>query len=133
MSGLGDRIRERRKELRLSLKELAKRGSISTTYLWEIEKGQASNPGGEILFRLSKVLGVSIDLLMSGNEFTEGAQEISIPGELALMADTLGLPFNQVCALVKVAKALEQTSSQFQLKPIHWDWRLLYERVKEWL
>lgn len=133
MTGLGDRIRERRKDLRLSLTELATRANMSKTYLWEIEHGKAINPGGEILARLSRVLGVSIDLLMSGNEFTEGAQEISVPGELALMADTLGLPFNNVCSLVKVAKAIEQTSSQFHLKPVHWDWRKLYEGIKEFL
>lgn len=132
MTGLGARIRERRKELKLTKRQLAERSGISSAYVRQLENGMRVNPSGKILANLCKSLDVSIERLLSGNEFTpEG--KVDIPGDLAVMADHLQLPFHHVVGLVRVAKALEQTSGQYRLTPVHWDWRRLYVGIKEWL
>lgn len=56
---LGPRIREKRKEARLTLNELADKCAISTSYLSQIERDQA-NPSIGTLHEIATVLGVSI-------------------------------------------------------------------------
>ena len=53
--------------------------------------------------------------------------------ELASMADHHGLTFTQAHCLMRVAKVLEQSSSKFQLKPVHVDWMKLYRDIEDWL
>jgi len=64
---IGDRIKKLRKEKSLSQQELADLLDTSPSYVSEIEKGKKI-PGGNLLFSLKRVFGVSIDYLMSGEE-----------------------------------------------------------------
>ena len=62
---VANRIRNWRKDKKLSLDELSRRASVSKGMLVEIEKG-AANPSIAILCKLAAALGVSVaDLLTS--------------------------------------------------------------------
>ncbi len=58
---IGERIRNRRKELRITQPHLAELAEISTNTLCKLERGQ-SNPTLDVLVRLATVLGMEIRL-----------------------------------------------------------------------
>lgn len=58
---LGESIRNRRKELRLTQPHLAELANISTNTLYKLEKGQG-NPSLEVLNKLAEVLGMDLRL-----------------------------------------------------------------------
>lgn len=68
MTGLGERIRERRLELGLSQRELASEG-VSYAYISRIEAGMR-NPSVKALRQLAPKLGVSVEWLETGEEPT---------------------------------------------------------------
>jgi transcriptional regulator with XRE-family HTH domain len=59
---VGKRIRHCRKKLGISQEELAFRCNLYRTYIGHLENGRYS-PTAYVLWRISKVLGVSIDKL----------------------------------------------------------------------
>ena len=74
---MGDRIREKRKEMKLTLDKLAEMIDISTSHEGEIERGQGVC-SLEVLVNLATVLGLNLDTLVkginyenAGNAFTE--------------------------------------------------------------
>ncbi len=67
LQGIGDRIRQRRAELSLSLRDLKDRTDISLAFLSQLEHG-VSEPGAVTLLRLSIGLKVTIDWLVKGTE-----------------------------------------------------------------
>jgi len=58
---LGEKIRELRKNQKLTLEQLAKRANnMSKSYLWELEnREETSNPSAEKLNAIANVLGVA--------------------------------------------------------------------------
>jgi transcriptional regulator with XRE-family HTH domain len=63
---LGDRLRRRRNELKLGLREAAGKLKISPTYLSRIETNEEkSPPGEEVLQALAKLLSENFDELMT--------------------------------------------------------------------
>jgi transcriptional regulator with XRE-family HTH domain len=54
---LGQRIRERRLELGITLREFARRVEVSAPYLTDLEAGRR-HPGPEVLARIAAALGV---------------------------------------------------------------------------
>ena len=59
--GLGETIRNRRKELGITQPHLAELAKVSTNTLYKLERGQ-SNPSLEVLNKLVEVLGMEISL-----------------------------------------------------------------------
>ncbi len=55
-----NRIREYRKELGISLEEMAKTVGISTGYLCHLERGTRRNPSTELMEKIAKTLGKKI-------------------------------------------------------------------------
>ena len=58
---LGETIRRRRKELRITQPHLAELAKISTNTLYKLERGQG-NPSLEVLNKLTEVLGMELIL-----------------------------------------------------------------------
>jgi len=58
---LGEMIRTRRKELRITQPHLAELANISTNTLYKLERGQ-SNPTLDVLNKLAEVLGMEMKL-----------------------------------------------------------------------
>lgn len=64
-SGIGDRIRQLRREVGLKQADFVAGLDISRSYLSKIESGE-EQPGRELLIRVSHEYGVSLDWITSG-------------------------------------------------------------------
>jgi transcriptional regulator with XRE-family HTH domain len=58
---LGEKIRNRRKELRITQPHLAELAKVSTNTLYKLERGQG-NPSLDVLNKLAEVLGMELIL-----------------------------------------------------------------------
>lgn len=61
---IGSRIKELRKQKRLTITELAKRAGVSKSYLSYIERDVQKNPSLQFLTKISKPLDTSIEYLL---------------------------------------------------------------------
>ena len=77
MAMIGAHIKRVRIQRRLTLSELAAKAGISKSYLSYIERGIQENPSFLVLTRLSKALGVPLEILME-----EGHPEIDMTAEV---------------------------------------------------
>ncbi|HOM98595.1 MAG TPA: XRE family transcriptional regulator [Acetomicrobium sp.] len=78
---LGERIRRLRKEMGMSVTELARRVKTSPSYISEIEKGEKT-PSLNLLVRIAKELRTGIDYLTGLEGFAEKALNVT---EVALL------------------------------------------------
>lgn len=76
MQTIGERIRTRRNELKLTQGELAKQVGIKQQSLQAIETGKTKQPKN--LFEISQVLGVSVEWLANGVEFKNESNFIEL-------------------------------------------------------
>lgn len=65
---LGDKIRDLRREKKLTLEELAEATDSSKGYIWELESRDTRKPSAEKLQRIADVLGVTTDFLLDDNK-----------------------------------------------------------------
>lgn len=66
-STVGDRLREARQWVKgLTARELSTIADLGETHVGMIERGNVKTPSGVVLAKLSSVLGVSMDWLVSG-------------------------------------------------------------------
>lgn len=68
---LGSRIRKLRlkhapEPYKLTLTGLAGMVGTSRGYLWELEKDKRKDPGARLLFKIAKVLGTTVESLLTG-------------------------------------------------------------------
>lgn len=63
---MGQKLKERRLELGLSLDELAKRSKTSKSYLWELENREKRKPSAEKLSEVANALEVTTGYLLDG-------------------------------------------------------------------
>jgi transcriptional regulator with XRE-family HTH domain len=63
---LGETIRKRRKELRITQPHLAELAKVSTNTLYKLERGQG-NPSLDVLHKLAEVLGMELTLQVKKN------------------------------------------------------------------
>ena len=61
----GQKIKARRKHLKLTLEELALKAGSCKSYIWEIEKKELSNPSASMAYNLSEVLNLSLNYLLN--------------------------------------------------------------------
>jgi transcriptional regulator with XRE-family HTH domain len=67
-SPLGEKIRNRRTDLKMSLEQLAKLTDSSKGYLWELENRDKANPSMDKLTRIASALGVTAEFLLERND-----------------------------------------------------------------
>lgn len=133
MSTLGERILERRVELRWTQETLAKKADISTSFLSDLENNNRS-VGADRLLDIARVLGVSLDFLMKGEEMTAAQAQIIIPQRLADFAKKKALPFNQTLTLLEMRRQIIAHRSVTRSEnPEDFDWERFYKSVKEFL
>ncbi|MEX2234644.1 MAG: helix-turn-helix domain-containing protein [Cyclobacteriaceae bacterium] len=68
--GVGESIRDRRKELGITQPHLAELAGVSTNTLYKLEKGQG-NPTLDILNKLAEVLGMELKLELRKKNLNE--------------------------------------------------------------
>lgn len=89
---IGDRIRERRGEAKLSISALADRAKVSKGYLWSLEKGETdARPSGRTLYKIAEALGTTMSDLLGEELLADPAPADEIPPELAAFAKSEGL------------------------------------------
>ena len=107
MTGIGERIRERRRELGLSQREAAGEG-VSNSYVSRIEVG-TRNPSVRALREIASKLGVSVEWLETGVEPTRFAG--FEPAELRLLEQALrALDGMESCDLLRAELRRERAS-----------------------
>jgi transcriptional regulator with XRE-family HTH domain len=131
---VGKRVKARREELGWTQETLAARAGISKSFLSDIENGKR-NIGAETLLDLARVLGRSLDYLMTGDagEATDAA-EVEIPASLARFAADASLTFRQTLALLDMRRQILAHRSSTDREPLdQFDWARFFESVKEFL
>lgn len=53
------------KEKNITMYRIAKDGNLSMSYVWEICKGKRDNPSITVIRKIAKVLGTTVDELIS--------------------------------------------------------------------
>lgn len=61
---LGEKIRRLRKEMKLTLDDLADRTGSSKSYIWELENKNPPRPSAEKLAKIASELNTTIDFLL---------------------------------------------------------------------
>lgn len=75
MSRLGEFLKDRRNNLKLSLREIEKISGVSNAYLSMIESGSRSEPHPRILAKLAKAYEVDLATLMRLSGYVDGKEE----------------------------------------------------------
>jgi transcriptional regulator with XRE-family HTH domain len=133
MSQLGERIRARRQALQWTQDELARRAGLSKGFLSDVENAKR-NISAENLLDLARVLGVSLDHLMTGSDPVTERTEIQIPATLAAFAQHAGLSFRQTLTLLSLQRQILAHRSVSRPEGLeHVDWARFYASVKEFL
>ena len=117
---LSDRITARRKEMKISAAELARRAQVSKGFISEIESGLAPRPSGTVLYRIAIALGTTVADLLE-QEVRPTSREIPIT--LQQFANDAGLPAEDVKMLAQIRFRGEQPSTVE-------DWQYLYQSIK---
>ncbi|MBR3117958.1 helix-turn-helix domain-containing protein [Oceanobacillus profundus] len=69
---IGEKIKQLRKEKRMTISELAEKAGVAKSYLSSIERNLQSNPSIQFIEKISQVLGVSVnDLINDSNSIVE--------------------------------------------------------------
>lgn len=124
MMSLGEKIKKRRLELRLSLDELAQKSKVSKAYLSQLETGKSERPSGKVLYNIAAALGISIaDLL--GKKLLPADQK-DMPDNLKKAAVQYNIPENYLKILLAVS--MRTSKKEKELNPE--DWFYLYETIK---
>lgn len=75
-SPLGDKIRARRKEKKLSLERLAELTESSKSYIWELENKDDPKPSAEKIAKIAAVLEVTTEFLLTESTTPPGEEVI---------------------------------------------------------
>jgi transcriptional regulator with XRE-family HTH domain len=97
----GDRIKERRTALKLTLDQLAQATDSSKSYIWELENKNPPRPSAEKLSAIAKALDVTVDWLMGADDQTLDEAE-----DKAFYRSYSGLPTDTRRQLREMAKIL---------------------------
>lgn len=135
MTALGDRIKSRRLELHWTQDKLASEASISKGFLSDLERGNRSGIGANKILDLSRALGCGVEYLMTGTGEEQVEQkEVQIPRKLSEFATAEGMSFTQVMMLLEMRQQiLAHRSDSMSRDNDDFDWRKLYESVREFL
>jgi len=133
MSTVGERIKKRRTELGWTQDQLAQKAGISKSFLSDLENGKRSVSADNLL-DIARVLNLSLDYLMKGEESETKPVEVQIPASLAAFAEEEGLTFKQAIALLRMREQIVAHRSSTKKEGLDKvDWQKFYEAVREFL
>ena len=76
MASLGDKLRERRKALRMTLDELAAKVDSSKGYIWELENRTSANPSADKLAAIADALEVPLEFFLDDADTHPTEQQV---------------------------------------------------------
>ena len=130
---VGERIKKRRNELGWTQDVLAEKAGISKGFLSDLENAKRS-VGADTLLDIARVLNLSLDYLMTGEEPETEPTEVQIPSTLATFAAKAGLSFRQALTLLEMQQQIVAHRSATKKDGLEkLDWQKFYEAVKEFL
>lgn len=97
----GEKLRNRRNELGLTLDALADLIGSKKAYVWQLENKKPAKPSGELLIKIAKGLEISAEYLIDDNNSNPTVQQAQIA--LARGAEDRGLSQADVDKLFKIA------------------------------
>lgn len=133
MNQLGERIKGRRLELNWVQDDLAVKSGLSKGFLSDLENGKR-NVSANNLLDIARVLSVSLDYLMKGEEGNVTKTEIQIPHALLTLATEENFTVVKTLTLLGMRRQIiahRSTNKSDDLESV--DWRKFYEAVKEFL
>jgi transcriptional regulator with XRE-family HTH domain len=65
---LSVKLTDLRQEKGFSLKDVADKVGVTKSYIWELEKGKATNPSADLVDKLALLFGVPVDFLFNPNK-----------------------------------------------------------------
>jgi len=129
MTSLGERIRLVRKQLGLTQDELCTKVGLSKGFISDVENGKRNISSANHL-DLAKVLGVSCDYLLLGEE-GQGVGQEELPASLLAFGEAQKLSFKTLKALHGMyQQVLAFRSGEGESGSEHFDWESLYQGVK---
>ena len=133
---LGDRIKERRVELKWNQDDLATKAGISKGFLSDLENGKRSIRA-DTLSKIARVLGYTLDYLVLGEGEPKSDNinsEIQIPPKLSELAAVEKLSFSEVVALLQIRHQIVAHRSNTKTENLDdFDWVGLYNSVKDFI
>ena len=121
---VGQRMKRRREELKISLNQLSEKSGVAKGYLWEIEddKGdKGSRPSADTLFKIAEALGTSAaDLL---GKKIQKITTSDVADALKSFADKHNLPDADVEMLARIQFRGEKPETEE-------DWQYIYESIR---
>jgi transcriptional regulator with XRE-family HTH domain len=134
MASVGDRIREIREELGLTLDKLADKTGISKGFLSDVETGKR-DISSEYLLKIADAVGASLDYLLRGENSTSSStrqKPVEIPSELSAAAQQLKLSYAQTLELLEANQSVIARRSTKSLKRFGVDdWKELYKAIRK--
>ena len=133
MDHLGERIKARRQELGWTQDDLAGKAGLSKGFLSDLENGKR-NVSANHLLDIARVLSLSLDYLMKGEEGNVSKTDIQIPQSLLSLATLENLTVSRTLTLLGMRRQIvahRSTTKTDDLEAV--DWRKFYETVKEFL
>lgn len=131
MQTVGERVKARRLELGLTQDDLAEKAGISKSFLSDLENGRRSI-GAETLLDLGRAMGVSLDLLMTGEASGDQADQ-EIPAALARFGAEQGLSVRETMTLLDLQKRIMAARKKPKARLEQVDWKEFYTSVKKYL
>jgi transcriptional regulator with XRE-family HTH domain len=129
MTSLGQRIRQMRKHLELTQEELCIKVGISKGFLSDVENGKRNISSANLL-DIAKVLGVSCDYLLIGEE-GQGVGQEGLPASLLAFGEAQKLSLKTLKALHGMyQQVLAFRSEEEGSGAEHFDWESLYQGVR---
>ena len=136
MASVGDRIRERRKQLGWTQDELVRKAGISKGFLSNLENSKRS-VGAETLYDLARALDLSLDFLMTGSDVDAPAQDVQIPKTLAEFAQREGVSFRHTLLLLDLQRRIIAARTPGKKNPTarldDVDWGRFYAAMRSFL
>ncbi len=134
---LGDRIKRRRTELGWTQDVLADKAGISKGFLSDVENSKR-NVSADTLLDIAKVLGLSLDYLMKGEDGEDGSEKVreavEIPADLAALAAKENIAFPKLLLLLQMKRQIvAHRSAGKRLAADTFDWHKFYRSVKDFI
>jgi transcriptional regulator with XRE-family HTH domain len=132
MASVGDRIREIRDKRGISQDRLAAEADLSKSFLSEVENDKR-NISSQALLRIAKILGASVDYLLTGNvKEKKLTQPVVIPPELSQAAAELRLSFAETIELLEAHGSVVGRRTTRSMKTLTTeDWKELHKTIKK--
>ena len=107
MENIGNVIKERRKELKLSLKDIAEKLNVSESLISRYESGEVKNIGIDKIIPLSEILQIEVNEFLENTKFSTkkkkiSLKEIEIANRLKELRNKNNLTLQEVANIMKV-------------------------------